>query len=433
MNNKNIWIITYCDIHSHACAIILKKFLNYVPVNLVITNYHKSKDYLHNIENDDTVYILNFSLPINVMKSLDKRCDLFWIDHHLTPIEKSMSDDFNPKGWRSTERLSLELVWKFCFKTDPLPIVLELILDYERFEFRMEDTLAFRMAIQNIDVRPYDSKHKLWENLLEITKSDNEYESRTKTALDYFKSILGRGKEIKLFNSILNEYCSGAFPFKTKINGIDVIAMNAKTGNSFIFNNIPTEVKQSIKALVTFAFVGNIKKWRFSIYESFRGSCDVGKIASSLGGGGGKGVAGFALKNLPLGFIPIKADVSKIPTMEKVYNFLKRSPSSNHAFIKSQNISIKTVATDAVIEDRVAILCNTLHTTTDMLLDYDVTGYQIFIQYALCKNLLWRVTIHKCVMDVNLDKIKDKYKTEYNEDGSLTFFIKNPKWLKGNL
>ena len=109
---SRIHIIGHCDSDSYCSMAIIKRFHNFNNIKIIITNYGKQMDYLNDIENGDIVYVVDFTLPIDILKSLNNRCKLYVIDHHTTSIEDFKKYDFNPEGIRDVN---------YVFLTHPHP------------------------------------------------------------------------------------------------------------------------------------------------------------------------------------------------------------------------------------------------------------------------------------------------------------------------
>ena len=430
-NNKRIFIICSPTIGSYACVSIVNKFLNYKYVKLVITNYNKDIKYLEDISNDDVVYIVNFTLPIDIMQSLNNRCELHWIDCHKRAIDRADATGFNPLGLRNADVVSPILTWQYFYKDEMMPIVIDLISDYEAFTFIHDDTLDFHNGIANVDTRPYHSKNELWKDLLSITKTNGIYNGRNKQASLYLETIMKRGKEISKYDKLLSSTCSEDLAFVTTLNGHKVLAMNARTGSSFVFNDVCEKIKKSVDAFVTFSWIENIKKWRLSVYTPDTHKVNVLKIVESIGGGGSPNVCGVALKELPDDFL--SADGPKLQTKQyykELYNFVNSNPSAKYAMLKGMGLTIKTCGRQIVFGGFTALALNTFHTTQDIIHQFDATGFQLFVLFAYTKTGYWRLTIFKVLSDLDLSELQLSLNGKYDDNGALIVFTKTLNFEK---
>ena len=424
-NNKKTFIICSPTISSYACVAIINKFLNYKFVKVIITNYNKDTKYLDDITNGDIVYMVNFSLSVGIMESLNNRCELHWIDCHEKAIDRIDDVGINPLGLRDASIVSPLLTWKYFYNDETVPVIVDLISDYESFEFKYEDTLRFHYGVVNVDTRPYYNKQELWKDLLSVTKCDDTYNGRTKNASIYVETLMKRGKEIEEYNNLLNTACSDDLAFVTTLNGYKVLAMNARTGSSFIFNDVAEDIRKSVDAFVTFSWIENVKKWRLSVYTPDTHKFNVIPIVDKLGGGGSPNVCGLALKELPEGFlngnrpVPITTNHYK-----KLYEFVKTNPSAKYAMLKGMGLTIKTCGRQVVFGGFTALALNTFHATQDIIHQFDATGFQLFVLFTYTTTGHWRLTVFKVLSDLDLTELQLSLNGKYNEEGALVAYTK---------
>ena len=430
-NNKKTFIICSPTIGSYACVSIINKALDYKYVKLIITNYNKDMKYLDDICNGDIVYIVNFTLPIDIMQSLNNRCELYWIDCHEKAIDRASKATFNPKGLRCASTVSPLLTWKYFYNDDSVPTVIDLISDYEAFTFKYEDTLNFHHGIANIDTRPYHSKNELWKDLLSITNHNGVYSGRSKQASLYLETIMKRGKEISEYNNLLSSACAKDLAFVTTLNGHKVLAMNARTGSSFVFNEVSEDIRKSVDAFVTFSWIENVKKWRFSVYTPDTHKVNVIKIVESLGGGGSPNVCGVALRELPSEFLSADGpNMTTEPYYKELYDFVNVNPSAKYAMLKGMGLTIKTCGRQVVFGGFTALALNTFHTTKDIIHQFDATGFQLVVLFTYTKTGYWRLTIFNVLSDLDLSALQLSLNGKYNEEGALVVFTKTLNFEK---
>jgi oligoribonuclease NrnB/cAMP/cGMP phosphodiesterase (DHH superfamily) len=81
------------------------------------------------IQQDETVYIVDYSIPPELMWELQKRANVVWIDHHATAIEK-YKDYLNPiQGIRKTCASGCELTWMYFYGNKSMPDAVMFIGD----------------------------------------------------------------------------------------------------------------------------------------------------------------------------------------------------------------------------------------------------------------------------------------------------------------
>ena len=67
------------------------------------------------ISSGETVFVVDFALPFDIMISIQKNGKLIWIDHHKSAIEKAKEIGFHCEGYRRTDMAACELVWNYIF------------------------------------------------------------------------------------------------------------------------------------------------------------------------------------------------------------------------------------------------------------------------------------------------------------------------------
>ena len=424
---KQIFIICSPMVHSYACVSVINEFLEYKKTNLIITNFNKEYTFLRNIEDNDDVYIVNFSLPLNVMRSLNRRCKVVWITHSESSILEAEEKNFKPLGIRDPKQISLLSTWKYFYNDTPLPYSLELIADYEKFEFNNEHSEAFNIGLFNMDSRPYFNKHTLWSELLSITKTDSAYKGKTLHAVSVFESIINRGTEYVDYRNMMNELCCVELPFGTMFGGRKVLAINAKTGNSFIFNPVLTkDENKDVEVLITFEYISNVKRWRFSVYRANDTiNVNIGEYVKQFGGGGRDVVGGFVLNELPKEFLLNHADTPKKynNVFKPLYKFLESAPSARYAFLNGMTFGLKSKAHDEVIDGKLCLCINTHHTCKEIINTFDMTGYELLIQYVYLNSGVWKLHIHKVLGNVSLNNIKIKHDGFFNDESALIIYL----------
>jgi len=70
---------------------------------------------------------LIFSLPIEEMASLNQKCDLFWIDHHKSAMERN-TELWNSElaGLRSMDNSGCMLTWMYFHGKEEAPTVIKI-------------------------------------------------------------------------------------------------------------------------------------------------------------------------------------------------------------------------------------------------------------------------------------------------------------------
>lgn len=109
----------------------------------------------HPIENDTTVYILDFSLPREIMDKLfDMSPRVVWLDHHKTAFEMY---DLPPTTFFAgaegkhieldNERSGAMIAWNHFHPSSEPPMFIRHIDDRDRWQFKIPDSKEFHAAL----------------------------------------------------------------------------------------------------------------------------------------------------------------------------------------------------------------------------------------------------------------------------------------------
>jgi len=235
---------------------------------------------------NETVYMVDFGLPIEDMVRLDKIADLCWIDHHKTAIEAADRADFNPAGLRGIGVGACEIAWTYL-TDEPVPRAVRLLSMYDVWNHSDPDVLLFQYGMRlHEDTRP--GNDNLWGKLF----------SRDWRA--YVELTIERGKTIWKYEISQNKKKCDSMAFESEFeypNGrkLNAICCNLGMVNSQLFDSVWDPEKHDVMV----AFCRRNGVWNVSLYTT-KDDIDCGEIAKSFGGGGHKQVAGFSCKDLPL-------------------------------------------------------------------------------------------------------------------------------------
>ena len=224
-------------------------------------------------------YFLDFSYPIAVMEKIEAVSkSLTVIDHHKSVIEEAKGLPYFAES--KTGLSGAALAWHYF--QDPkkkysLPLMFQHIQDNDLWKHQLEETKPF---IYRLRLEKHTFKH--WEELL--------YQLEDKGQHSYCKFI----KQGKLLQKQI-EYDTDAMmdqAFPVKLSGIVGLAINAN--RSYVSELGEKLANQS----GTFAAIFKIlpDAWVDISLRSQSDECDVGKIATSFGGGGHPRSAGFRVK-----------------------------------------------------------------------------------------------------------------------------------------
>lgn len=257
-------------------------FQHYPAAECIEINYNQPFP-MESIKDGEIVCILDYSVePEEILKLLTKGCNVTWIDHHKTALEKYHHFPRPIAGYRNTERSSAWLAWEYFNPKIDVPLVVRLVDDWDMWTHetnpngRRTRDFVEGMKMQRGGKSP---RTALWAELLD---SDDFTERKARD-----------GAVASLYSEVQNEEYLQAFGHPIQFEGHNCYACNRGMTNSKLFDsiaNVPYEI--------FIPFVWDGKKWTVSLYSK---TVDVSEIAKKHGGGGHKGAAGFVCDRLPWG------------------------------------------------------------------------------------------------------------------------------------
>ena len=249
-------------------------------ISMVPMNYNKEIEIISDIDEEDKVYFVDFSLPIEDMIMLNNMCDLIVIDHHKTFIDSIEKLKLNFNGIQKIGIGACELTWKYFYK-EKVPYGVHLLAKYDVWDHSDPNTLPFQYGMEVRNTSPTSS---IWAFV--FSNCD-----------EFISDVLFDGEAVEAYIDNKNAaYCEfHAFPMS--FEGYNCIAMNISLTNSLAFDTADPDDKYDI--YIAFSYTKN-KNWCVSLYTK-RDNIDVGKIAMKYGGGGHKNAAGFICDEIPFG------------------------------------------------------------------------------------------------------------------------------------
>lgn len=277
-NMKTAHVIYHStDTDGRTSAMIAKRYYDAIGVETqFIGGAYANEELRIDAKEGDVVVVVDYSLPLEAMRALDKEFDLIWIDHHPV-INQYTEKGFNPKGLRGTEHSAAWYTWRYFFPEEEVPEYVALTSDYDTWQHQLPDSHAFNAAAYAYGL------HNVWE-----------FPYKQLEDPDYLDQMIGDGKEMLRTIEVRNQ-CVSEFIFETEIAGIPAIAINMRGTNSTVFAAYKGDY--DYKVMITFGS-GNADSEDVAITLYSRAGSDihVGKIAESFGGGGHPGAAGFRCK-----------------------------------------------------------------------------------------------------------------------------------------
>lgn len=290
--------------------------LSVKPMNSSWTDYPKR-----------TVYMVDFSLPIEDMKKLAEVSNLIWIDHHAS--QEELWKSLGCLGMFRTNHAACELVWEWVslhveggneakeltkrLRESPwreiVPEAVRLLGIYDSWRKDDKDwdtALAFQYAIR-AEEGAYDPTSKLWPFLLGVNGYADSMEAYDEAPWKFH--AFDRGKAILRYQAEMNRKACEAgvrirylFPkglYKADhgatYEGFTALCCNTTVYNSRFFDGFYDPEEHDVMCAYCEQSDG---RWKVSIYTT-KDDVDCGAIAKSFGGGGHKQAAGFICDKLP--------------------------------------------------------------------------------------------------------------------------------------
>lgn len=274
---------THCVYHNDpdgwcSAAVVLE---THPDANLIRMNYgfHFPRK---SIKDGDTVYMVDYTLqPFEEMIKLNERCNLIWIDHHISSIRKE--DEYAKEAWfeeglRRDGTAGCELTWEYFHGTaskDDMPYIVRMIGRYDVWDH------AFKPACDQVML-----------GLKCLPDMDNPANPEWQTLLhqdSYAATLREKGEVIYAYKETENIETCVRRAFPCKIHGVPTIACNSAHCNSSLFKSVwDPEVYDMM------CVFGQLKngRWTVSLYAEDE-NIDCSEIAVQYDGGGHKGAAGF--------------------------------------------------------------------------------------------------------------------------------------------
>lgn len=275
-------------------AIVKRKF---PEVKLIGYDYGQPFPW-DSIEDDETVIMIDVSLPMQEMDALAaKSKDLVWIDHHISAIndykkfiehEDVIESTFlEIYGHAVLENgiSACEGGWKYFFPDEAMPTAVKLLGEYDTWrngdKERWEQAiLPFQYGMRQICSSPEMFPVELF-NWYDIITDNPVYR------------IIHDGKLIMSYQAQMNAQQCKRAAFEAEFKGLRAICLNGGGLGSDTFKSVYDESKHDI--MMPFQFNG--KFWTVSLYST-KPEVDCSAICKSMGGGGHKGAAGFTITDI---------------------------------------------------------------------------------------------------------------------------------------
>lgn len=245
-------------------------------INITLHGWDYDDRPIPNIPDRHVVYVLDICFPLPDMVDLNKRTDLYWIDHHKTSMEMMAGSTI--AGKREVGLAACELAWSFFFPNMQIPDGIAMLGIYDTWRKDSawnwdDEIMPFQYGMRTYK---YDPTTFPWD-LLNDPKSG------------IVPDRINAGRDILDF---LNVFWAGLVKqksFESDFCGYRAICLNTDSSSSNVFGD---KLKEYDLGLV-FTYING--KWKVSLYSE---NIDVSILAKQNNGGGHRGAAGFLTKSI---------------------------------------------------------------------------------------------------------------------------------------
>ncbi|UCF61253.1 MAG: hypothetical protein JSV37_00840 [Anaerolineaceae bacterium] len=270
-HNDTVFCLYHDDADGRCSAAIVRRVFG-SSVRLQAINYGDHVPW-EIIEASDKVIIVDFSLPLDDMRRIQKTSELVWVDHHKTALD-GLSEMQDIPGLRSLDDAACILTWRTFYPDRPVPKAVLYVGDRDTWRFAYDDTAPFSEGLHQEDTRPWNDE--LWKPLLNDESGRVEELIQRGTVL-YQARVRRIQRQIKRYGFEVNFEGHRTLAINTRGSG-EMGALIRQLGYEIGYCYIDAEQNG---VLVTFV----------TLYSD---RVDVSEIARKFGGGGHAGAAGFS-------------------------------------------------------------------------------------------------------------------------------------------
>ena len=222
---------------------------------------------------DKDVIFLDFSYGVEYMDQIAKVAkSLVVLDHHMPKAQEFEGRDY---AVFSPDASGAILAWKHWFWNEPIPLMLKLIDDGDRFLNTLPDVDAFHASL-SIE----DESFANWSSLLDLLQPDSFY----------YTKFMDRGRIlVESDDARIQNLVRESFPIT--LCGIQGLAVNT---TKYYAHNTATALAKHSKTFGAAFYVRSDGKVEISL-RRIDPDTDVFNIAKTFGGGGHRGAAAFAI------------------------------------------------------------------------------------------------------------------------------------------
>jgi len=239
--------------------------------------------------------------PYEIMEEIQKRYDLFVIDHHKSFIQSDVKPKIN--GIFVDGIAACKLAWFHFFISElDVPELVNLLARYDVWDNTNQDDWQNKIMPTQMGMRMKltdpgtDESFIIWKDYFKdfLCKSDTDFPMIDRHYVNLEVEISKAGSVIMRYQEIEDKKAIDFYSFEADFNGLKAICLNNTRFNSQVYKSVWDNTKYDIM----FAWV-NVKgeSCSVSLYTDKEG-IDASQIAKNFGGGGHKQAAGFQCKNV---------------------------------------------------------------------------------------------------------------------------------------
>ena len=290
----------------------------YIPIN------YGDEIPFDQIANDELVYIVDFSFPVDDMDTLlSITHNVVWIDHHISAIKKYKDYPHEIDGLRVDGVAGCLLTYFYlncmvdqdghqaeeyddiiemclnemyqcpdCAQSNMVSVLEKvgklvpsatlMVADWDVWKFEYDNTKAFHMGLSTFEHEPINI---IWDMI----------QYRNTSAYENTARIISEGKTIIEYReSLMKDYCESCgfdavfYPAQFEKYKCFAINMGMVSSDDFF---VPEEKKDQYDVLIGFVYDGD--NYRYAL-RAAHDDVDVSTIAEYFGGGGHRAAAGFS-------------------------------------------------------------------------------------------------------------------------------------------
>lgn len=245
------------------------------------------------IQEGEVVFLVDFGFnDVEVLRELNKRAKLIWIDHHKDQIEKAQAAGLKIRGSQVIDSLSgCEQTWDYLYGDMSMPRAVFLLGRWDVWDHEADsDTWPFQYGMQAMSTLPRDNMD-LWLNLF---AEEDDFFIEDENSIE---SIIQRGRVIQQWVDKHNIQFAMSNAFTLQFEGHTWVAVNSPEGGS---SQVDAAFKpDEHQGKLVFGYKGRSKRWKISFYGDPGSGLDCAAIAQKYGGGGHFSSAGCTVEHLP--------------------------------------------------------------------------------------------------------------------------------------